>query len=104
MGDLEKLQRKLLKQAAERQKQETKAYQKRRKAAEPVEDDPERLYCVRCTALVRADGSCPRCDHGQRNVMAYCRKCMDVHGTQQKCKAWKPADGSDRDRPETYRP
>lgn len=101
--NVEKLQRKFLKQAAQQQKLDQQAYQRRRKAAEAIEDAEERLYCTRCTAMLKSDSTCPRCVHGEKNVMAYCRKCLGVHGTAKACKEWKPADGSDRDYPETYR-
>lgn len=81
----DKLRRKFLREAEARQKAERPARPPKR-AAEP---GAERLYCVRCYAMM-SGSICPRCERGDRNVIAYCRKCLRVHPSLDACQAWAP--------------
>lgn len=89
MTDIEKLQRKLLRDAEQARPQDHNQYQRRRKSDAPSEPRVERLYCAACLALLVSE-QCPRCDHQRSNVIGYCRKCMHVHAHGQPCKAWTP--------------
>jgi hypothetical protein len=46
-------------------------------------------FCTACYAE-RQDDACPRCDHGQTNVKMFCKRCLRVHLSQDKCAAWVP--------------
>jgi len=88
MEDAEKRARRLLSKAAQFRKLEEQAERKRRRTPRP-EPAPEKLYCVRCYAMLKSDSSCPRCDHHEANFYMYCRKCLRVHASLVKCAPWK---------------
>ena len=92
MTDFEKIQRKLLKEAADRQKLEGEAFKRRRRATPTRDDTPREIYCRRCLAMLKGDSSCPRCEHGETNVFAYCRKCLKVHASGEACRKWVPGE------------
>lgn len=50
---------------------------------------PALAYCD-CLAVLRRDGSCPRCDHGKLVVRTFCRRCLQVHRSIDICREWTP--------------
>lgn len=88
MDEGEKRAKRLLAQAA---KDQTRVQQEDRRRRRPVaEPAPKRMYCSRCYAMLKADESCPKCDHGEVNYFHHCRKCLHVHGSLQACRIWTP--------------
>jgi hypothetical protein len=88
MDDVEKLKRKFLREAAQQRHAEAGSAERRRRAARPQDEAPKKIYCTRCLAMFRGDGECPRCEHNETNVFAYCRTCLRVHGSLQACTQW----------------
>lgn len=55
-----------------------------------------KTYCVRCFAMLKQAG-CPRCDLHESNFFMFCRRCLNVHGSLQPCKEWRPKHASHSD-------
>lgn len=88
MDAREKIANRLLAQAAKTQQTVLKQ-ERRGRRPDRTDGPPQQLYCARCYAMLKTDRSCPKCEHGETNYFAYCRKCLTVHAAAKACTTWQ---------------